>query len=270
MEQTRYWGFIEAWTQMNARGEFGHICQAQGEYIHYEDRWDKWVDTATGERFTGLRPPDGRDVEPTWRYKVLGDPIFYLPHTLSPLLKVLDDRVVRVSCMGTRRRSYTYPNENLPWRDIEYALMHTEKDTVLLAGAGFSMPSVNRGQTGHHWYEVRGADAAVESPRCREDTFRVWRRGAEAYETMDVSTVPPGADGAAAGSGHGGADFKPVDTFVRSVLDDTVPPMDVYLSVETAAPAILAAESARRGGERLEVPDFRPTARTRAGEEDRP
>ena len=33
--------------------------------------------------------------------------------------------------------------------------------------------------------------------------------------------------------------------------------MDVYRAVETAAPAILAAESAEKGGIMLEVPDFR-------------
>jgi hypothetical protein len=33
--------------------------------------------------------------------------------------------------------------------------------------------------------------------------------------------------------------------------------MDVYRAVETAAPAILAAKSAREGGILIEVPDFR-------------
>ena len=34
--------------------------------------------------------------------------------------------------------------------------------------------------------------------------------------------------------------------------------VDVYQAVETAAPAILAAQSAEQGGVLLEVPDFRP------------
>ena len=45
--------------------------------------------------------------------------------------------------------------------------------------------------------------------------------------------------------------------FIDAIKNDTTPPMDVYKAVETAAPAIIAAESARRGGELLEVPDFR-------------
>ena len=45
--------------------------------------------------------------------------------------------------------------------------------------------------------------------------------------------------------------------FADAILNDLTPPMDVYRAVETAAPAILAAESARQGGILLQVPDFR-------------
>ena len=264
MEQTRYWGFIETWANMHRAGEFGQICFAQGEYVHYEMNWNAWTNKATGEGCSAFALPPDWDVEPTWRYNVLGDPIFYLPHTLSPLLRVLDDRVERVSCMGTRKESYSFPDEDveLPWRDIEYALMHTVKDTVLSVGAGFSLPCVRRGQTGCHWYELRGTRATVESPRCRDDDFRVWRPGMDAYESMDLSTVPLGASEEAAKSGHGGADTQTIDRFVQAAQTGIPSEMDVYRAVETAAPAILAAESGRQGGVMLEVPDFRPAARS--------
>jgi predicted dehydrogenase len=261
MEQVRYQGFVEVWKEMHDRGEFGHICLAQGEYVHYERNWDYWTDLDTGERVYDLEKPVDRQVEVRWRNRILGDPIFYLPHTLSPLLKILDDRVVRVSCMGVRPESYTYPELSLPWRDIEYALMHTEKDTVLLVGAGFSLPHVNRGPLACHWYELRGTKANVTSPRHVSDSFRVWRQGQDDYEEVQLSGRPLDADEQQAMSGHGGADFKPVDTFIRAILDDTVPPMDVYRAVETAAPAVLAAESARQKGVLLEVPGFRPQDR---------
>jgi predicted dehydrogenase len=255
MEQTRYWGFVDAWKKMHEKGEFGHICLAQGEYLHYEEHWGEWVDQQSGEIIRKSARPKNRNVEPSWRYRILAHPIYYLPHTLSPLLKILDDRVVRVSCLGTRLQSYTDPV--LPFRDVEYALMHTAKDTVLLVGAGFSLPHLRRGATGCHWYELRGTKASVSSPRWKTDGFRIWKQGMNIYQEMDGTTVPLDADKLQARSGHGGADFKPVDTFIRSILDDTTPPMDVYKSVETAAPAILAAESANKGGQLMEVPDFR-------------
>ena len=259
MEQTRYWGFIEAWRQMHERGELGHICFAQGEYVHYEEHWNYWVDPQTGEFANSLHPPAGRKMNPTWRYKVLAEPIYYLPHTLSPLLKILGDRVLKVSCMGTRRESYTYPGESLPWTDIQYALMHTAKDTVMAVGAGFSLPCARRAQTGAHWYELRGTKGSVESPRYIRDPFRVWRAGAESCEEMPLSAVPLDADEEQAKTGHGGADFKPIDAFIKAILNDTTPPMDVYRTAEMTAPAVLAAESARQGGGLLDVPDFRAT-----------
>ncbi|MDD5679519.1 MAG: Gfo/Idh/MocA family oxidoreductase [Kiritimatiellae bacterium] len=257
MEQTRYWGFIDAWKKMHDQGEFGHICLAQGEYIHYANNWDLWTDVKTGERVTSLQRPADREVEPRWRSKVLADPIYYLPHTLSPLLKILGDRVVSVSCLGTKKHSYTYPEEYLAWSDIQYALMRTANDTVLLVGAGFSLPHVPRGPLSAHWYELRGTKASASSPRHKTDGFRLWKQGMTIYQEMDWSPAPLAAGTLQAKSGHGGADFKPVDTFIRSILDNTPLPMDVYTAVETAAPAILAVESARQGGALIAVPDFR-------------
>lgn len=257
MEQTRYWGFVDAWKDMHARGEFGHICLAQGEYVHYERDWGYFTDLENGRIYQDLTPPADRPTEPTWRYRMLGDPILYLPHTLSPLLRILDDRVIRVSCMGTRPHSYTYADTELPWRDIAYALMHTAKDTVLMVGAGFSLPHVLRGPLHAHWYELRGTEGSVTSPRHPNDGFRHWKKGMSIYQEMDVSCVPADADEKQAQSGHGGADFKPVDTFIRAILEDKPPPMDVYRAVETALPAILAAQSARENGRALDVPDLR-------------
>ena len=264
MEQARYWGFIETWKQMHDRGELGHVALAQGEYVHYLPNYTNWTDVKTGEIFGDLTKPKGRKVEAHWRYSTaVAEPLYYLPHTLSPLLRILDDRVMRVSCMGTRKQSYTFvdPKLKVPWRDIEYALMHTEKDTVLLVGAGFSLPHVPRGPTGCHWYELRGTKGSVTSPRHKSDGFRVWKDGSSIYQEMDLSLTPPDADEMQARTGHGGADFKPVNTFIRSIIENKTPPMNVYRSVETAAPAILGVESAKRGGVLLEVPDFRRYAK---------
>jgi len=262
MEQVRYSGFVETWKRMRERGEFGHVCFAQGEYIHYLDNCNFWIDPATGENICKPARPTDRTVIPSWRLKAFAHPIYYLPHTLSPLLYILGDRVERVSCMGTQQISYAFPGIKLPARDIEYALMHTAGDTVLAAGAGFTFPYPHRhAETGHHWYELRGTRASVESPRRPDDRFWRWRESASAHEAMDLHSSPQDATAEQLKTGHGGRDFKPVDLFVTCVLNDTLPAMDVYLAVETAAPAILAAESARRDGVMLTVPDFRPGAR---------
>ncbi len=264
MEQARYWGFIEKWKAMREAGELGHVVLAQGEYVHYLPNYSNWQDAKTGEILGEMKKPKGRKVIPHWRYTVgVAEPIYYLPHTLSPLLRILDDRVIKVSCMGTRKQSYTFTDTKLPWRDIEYALMHTAKDTVLLAGAGFCLPNIDRGPTGSHWYELRGTKGSVTSPRYKSDGFRVWKQGSNIYQETELSLTPPDADEMQARTGHGGADFKPVNTFIRSIIENKTPPMNVYLAVESAAPAILAVESAQKGGVLLDVPDFRPNKQKR-------
>lgn len=264
MEQMRYAGFLDTWKGMVQRGELGHICQAQGEYIHFRRNWGYFTDLDTGEILHDLEPPAGRRVEKTWRYHILGEPILYLPHTLSPMLKVLDDRVTRVSCMGTRKRSYTYPDANLEWHDVQYALMHTAKDTVLLAGAGFSLIHVARGACGGaHWFEFRGSRGSVESPRHVGAGFHVYRGDPEQYkekgahyDIVELSEVPLIASEEQKRSGHGGKDFRPPMTFIDAIQRDTQPPVDVYVSAQFTAPAIMAAQSARQGGVMLEVPDY--------------
>ena len=79
---------------------------------------------------------------------------------------------------------------------------------------------------------------------------------------FDADEVPPEA----LASGHGGTDYYPIRNFVDSLLANTTPAFDVYRAAETAAPAILAAQSVEQGSARLEVPDFRPGPSRKLGE----
>ncbi len=254
-EQTRYWGFIQEWREMARRNEFGKILFAEGEYLHYMD-WDYYIDPKTGERIYGnAKPPHGREVEPTWRNKTFINPIYYLPHTLSPLLSITGGRVTRVSCMGTRPKSYFV--EDYEARDMEVALMHTSNDTILRVAASFTSPHGPRKETGYHWYHVKGTHRTVEWSRSKHDNPKMWSLGDEDWKDMDWSTKVDDASDFIRESGHAGSDGWPIDNFITAILEDTEVGMDVYKAVETAAPAILAAESSNEGGSLKEVPDFR-------------
>jgi hypothetical protein len=84
----------------------------------------------------------------------------------------------------------------------------------------------------------------------------------EVWWEFDANSVPAEA----LQSGHGGADYWPAVSFAQAVLNDTTPDLDVYKAAETAAPAILAAQSAELDGVRLDVPDFRPGPQRAAGQ----
>jgi hypothetical protein len=54
--------------------------------------------------------------------------------------------------------------------------------------------------------------------------------------------------------GHGGVDAKMIREFIKCIIDDTDPPIDVDMGIRISLPGIIANESAKRGGELLEIP----------------
>ena len=68
------------------------------------------------------------------------------------------------------------------------------------------------------------------------------------------------------GSGHGDADYYVHTAFWNAVVEKKPLEFDVYRAMETAAPAILAAESIARGTELMKVPDFRPNETRSSGQ----
>lgn len=256
-EQTRYWHFISEWRKMAQAGDFGKILYAEGEYLHYEPCWDYFRHKKTGKHVWTNDPSYAQnfDYEPTWRSRCFADPIWYLPHELSPLLSITGGRITRVSCMGSRLGSYV--TKGFAARDLECALMYNSNDTLFSLRAGFTSPFGKKREPSCHWYQIKGTEQSVESPHTTLDYPRSIRYGEAWTERKEWTCANPDADEVFRTANHGGADYYPIHYFVDAIQRDVTPPMDVYLAVETAAPAILAAESARQGGVLLEVPDFR-------------
>ena len=57
-------------------------------------------------------------------------------------------------------------------------------------------------------------------------------------------------------NGHEGSHHFLVDDFVRAVNTDTLPPVNAWQAARFTLPGVIAHESARRGGERLTIPDM--------------
>ena len=265
-EQMRYAGFILAWKKIVATGQLGKILYVEGEYVGYYPQHPNYFwDAETGKHFTPEEALGNPRAAKTWRHKMHA--ITYLPHTLSPLLSVLDDRVTEVTAMGTRPQSYFSPN--IEQSDVEVALMKTGKDTILRAMAGFTAPVGKRGETTHHFYQVRGTLGAVEWKRAGWDKPKMWLHDHQMADwaampwTLDVTDAPEEARR----SGHGGMDYYPVATWLEAIRNKTFPPLDVYKSVETAAPSAAAIASISGGSRAVKVPDFRPNETRAVGQE---
>jgi hypothetical protein len=70
----------------------------------------------------------------------------------------------------------------------------------------------------------------------------------------DTSRLPESFRGVP--SGHEGSHHFLVDDFARAVETRRLPPVNAWTAARFTVPGIIAHQSALRGGERLEVPDF--------------
>jgi hypothetical protein len=78
-------------------------------------------------------------------------------------------------------------------------------------------------------------------------------------EYADAFWPPPWRTwgGQAQAAGHGGGDFFVARDFARSILDDTLPPIDVYRALDFTLPGLISERSIAQGGIPLPVPDPR-------------
>ncbi|HEU5316145.1 MAG TPA: Gfo/Idh/MocA family oxidoreductase, partial [Chloroflexota bacterium] len=120
-ENTCYWDFFRYFRKWVLEDRFGPISIAEGEYLHYLPRTMLLANDGSSVSPSEARAQGHSDATPTWRADQ--PPIQYLTHDLGPLLEVLDDRVVSVSC-----RSGPWRNEETPLRsDGQIALFQTAR-----------------------------------------------------------------------------------------------------------------------------------------------
>ena len=260
-EQTRYWGFVEAWRKLVSEGAIGRVLYCEGQYFHFYTPLRAFQDPETGRFYSVEEARTHPEARPTWLYYM--PPIHYLPHELSPMLKVLNDRVVEVTAMSTRAPSYSYP-ELIHVPDLQVALMRTEKDAILRMATCFTQRFVPY----HHWYQVIGTQGCLEWRKSSRELPRIWLADLQMHDYAEVDWRYERVDAPseARGAGHGGADYYVHIAFRDAVLGRKPLEFDVYKAVETAAPAILAARSIAEGTKLIRVPDFRPSEERSPGE----
>ncbi|MCX6044181.1 MAG: Gfo/Idh/MocA family oxidoreductase, partial [Chloroflexi bacterium] len=234
-EQVRYAGYVEGWTQLVGEGQLGHITYCEGQYLHYYVE-KSFQDPQTGEFYLPHELAAHPEAQPTWLYHM--PPIHYIVHDLSPMLKVLDDRVVEVVAMSTASPSYAHPELSSP--DVQVSLLKTAKGTLMRMLCSFAQP-----HPGHdlHWLQVIGTRGSMEWKRAGQDKPKLWLDHLQMHDKTDVdwryerTDAPPEARG----SGHSDMDYYVHAAFRDAVLGIRPLAFDVYKAMDIAAPAILAA-----------------------------
>jgi predicted dehydrogenase len=265
-EQTTYAPFTRAWQRLYRDGRLGEILYGEAQYLHGATPDRFWHDPVTGDRLSWAEATKIPDAVRSRLWSML-HPIWYTPHSLAPLLHVLDTHVTAVSCFATPSPSQVYPD--YPVADLEVALMRTASGAILRLAAGFTAPSA----VPHHWHHLVGTGGEVETGRLVHGGESPSNGGALAWFAKDfqrgrqpVDWDFSDYDSAFAGKnrvalphgGHGGMDIYPVLDFVEAVEVDRAPLLDVYRACNIAAPAIAAGRSAELGGQLVDVPVFGP------------
>ena len=234
-ENCCYWAFIETWKKMREKGMFGEIVYAEGEYLHSGDP----------EKF---KPAEG-EAKNHWRNHLPA--IRYLTHQMGPLLYVMDDKCVSVSCMEPIAK-YN-PNKQQPENGI--AIFRTAKGAVIRVFICFGA-YVGGGENNYKLYGTRGSiDTGVKNDYTHGYSYaKLADIPGTLYKKMEI---PVGYKyiGEQA-SGHGGADGKMVRDFIRCIIEDTEPVLNVDFGIRMSLPGIIAHESALQGGALMEIPEI--------------
>ena len=243
-ENLCFMDFIRYWRRWIEEGRYGEVTIAEAEYIHY---LPETMTNAAGEFFTPTQIKERglTDVNPTWRADL--PPIGYLTHDLGPLLEVLDDRVVSVSCRSAGWRCKEAPLRS----DGQIALFHTAKGNLIQI-----MVTLNTRRPSEHNFRMFGVEGGLEwtsyEQFCRR--FDKQRTESDGWEVVDIGMAARNVDTT---TGHGGTDFLMAQLFTRCLLKNGTVPIDVYRSIEYSLPGIIAAQSADLGGAPVSVPDLR-------------
>lgn len=262
--------------QRLAEGAFGQIVYAEGEYYH---DWDhglyevmKW---RGGER---------------WREFAGGPPMHYPTHSVGQVLSVTGGHLTHVSCQGfvdTNDDGIYDPTVN-QWRNV------FSNQTALFKMSNGGMCRINEfrriGHPGNERMSLFGTEGCFEDNsagkvwvtkdhratihlddllRCQKaipTTGEAKGQGMGALPTSDahffsVSAVHDSErlprEFAGLTNGHQGSHQFLVDDFVKGCLaQNQALPNNVWEAARAVLPGLIAHESACRGGELLEVPDF--------------
>lgn len=233
-ENCFYWAFIQEWKRIYEDNKIGRAMYAEAEYLHSE---------------LPINTCNGLDNKNHWR--VFNPAIKYVTHDLGPLLYILDDKCVSVTCM----ESDVVSNPNRNSRGTGVALFKTVKGAVIKILTCFEGYLAS-----DHNFAIIGTEGSLETDKIKNVAeAHSWARMTEIegsnYNKIEipVTRIYKGEDGT---SGHGGADLKMMRDFARCIIEDTPSPIDVDMAINISLPGIIAAQSAEMGGMPLRIPEI--------------
>ncbi len=223
------WAFVETGVDLKRKGLLGEPYLLEAEYVH-----------DIRELF---------DITP-WRRTYVS--IKYCTHSLGPLLRLIDEDLVSVSCFDTGSHINREPGQH----DAMVALFRTPSNVVVRVLTTF----VNNFTTWGHRYRVYGTKGYFErTPGYGGDgTAKTLFYSTGLYTERRLVELPvhelrPEYAKESQAASHGGADYALLVRFFDAVRHGGPAPINLREALRMTLPGLYAAESAERGGELLQI-----------------
>jgi predicted dehydrogenase len=254
-----------------ATGDFGRVIYAEGDYVHDMDHGF----------YTAFQRGGGAD----WKSTASYPPMMYPTHALGGVLGVLPTYCTSVSCLGMvdRHEDGVFVPSVSRWQNAfsdESALFETADGLAIRTNefrrVGYPTPlresrfrffgtdaSFEQLATVSLWQDKKDVEdvselvRTVSHPDLLDEQARSQLSRAHAggfANVHDLSRLPDSLIGL--GNGHEGAHPFLADDFVRACLTGQQPPVNAWTAARFTMPGLIAHESARQGGKRLDIPDF--------------
>ncbi len=221
-------------------GRFGTISYSEAEY-HHEGVLQLMFDSR------GL---------PTWRHGL--PPLQYPTHCTGIVVPVTGERLTEVTAVGWGDghevlRSNLYKNPF--WSGNAFFKTSGGHCTRVSVSWHIAAPVVERGQ-----FFGERMSYFMERPQQSPDTVVRLVPGAQTRIAVEAYQQPNHwerlPEPLRVPSGHGGSHTFLTHEFVRAIVEDRHPAVNVWEAIAYTAPGIVAHESALRGGEAMKIRDY--------------
>ena len=233
-----------------ASGEMGEVFLVESGM--FQDLSGPLIGT---DYFSQVATPDGLNVTAghSWRYGI--PPLYYIEHSIGPVLTVLNDRLVEVTAQGSGRGDAGFERiYGTSWESVygnpytcETALFRTARGTTIKITVAFVVATgVDEDAPIHYWGDKRSCVIGGGEARL------LTRDSVTPLEIPD-----PTASLEPALRELGPSENSPVivDLFARCIADDTPPPVDIHKAVSFMAAGLCGHQSAMEG-RTIQIPDF--------------
>ena len=228
-ETSSYYPDLYAMYRIYEAGGFGKLIYSEGEYYHY-------------------------DAHPIGSYKgwrIGSPPLWYPTHSMAYYVGVTNGSFAEVSCMGLPSLFKRGQPENNVYKNpfgTEIGLFRTSEGGTSRMIMGWDTPGY--GGVGGR---VRGQKGAFNG-RSRHDEPQGHYEG---QEQKLPDTRRPGLPPGVRPGGHRGSHGQLTEEFIRAILEDRQPWIDIAQSLNMTVAGVVAHQSAMKDGELMKIPQYK-------------